>query len=202
MPALEVIEESAAAAIALEPIRARLLAELSAPVSAAALGDRLGIGRQRLNYHMRALETHGLVRVAETRRWGGITERLMVASAEGYLISPAALGPAAADRPRSVPPLSAAYLVALAGRAVREVGRLLRGASTAAQSVATLAVDAEVRFATPGARADFTRDLTAAIADLVSRYHDPTAPAGRRHRLVVLAHPLPPPESTGLEPAV
>ncbi|WP_308123577.1 winged helix-turn-helix domain-containing protein [Modestobacter marinus] len=57
----------------------------------------MGLSRQRVNYHLRRLEDHGLVEVADTRRWGGLTERLLVASAAGYLVSPGALGDAAAD---------------------------------------------------------------------------------------------------------
>ena len=77
---VEVIDDPAAATVALEPVRSRLLAELAEPASAAALAARLGIARQKVNYHLRALEAHGLVRVAEKRQWGGLTERLLVAT--------------------------------------------------------------------------------------------------------------------------
>ena len=96
------------------PIRSRLLAELAEPASAATLASRLGIARQKLNYHMRALEAHELVREAETRLWGGLKERLLVASAASYVISPRALGPVALDPGRSADRLSASYLIALA----------------------------------------------------------------------------------------
>jgi hypothetical protein len=43
------------------------------------------------------LEAHGLVRLAEQRKWGGLTERLLVATAASYVVSPGALGPVAAD---------------------------------------------------------------------------------------------------------
>ena len=93
---LEVIDDPAAATVALDPVRSRLLAELAEPASAAALAGRLGIARQKVNYHLRTLEAHHLVTVAGERRWGGLTERLLVASAESYVVSPDALGPAAA----------------------------------------------------------------------------------------------------------
>src|SRR5687767_9679900 len=122
---VEVIDDPAAAAVALEPVRSRLLAELGKPASAAALAQRLGIARQKVNYHLRQLEAHRLVRVDTTRRWGGLTERLLVASAGSYVVSPGAMGQAAADPARGADRLSASYLIALAARAVREVGRLL-----------------------------------------------------------------------------
>ena len=61
---VEVIEDAAAAVVALDPVRARLLAELVEPASAAALAPRFGISSQKLNYHLRALEAHGLVEPA------------------------------------------------------------------------------------------------------------------------------------------
>lgn len=188
---VHVIDDPAAAAVALEPVRSRLLAELSTPASAAALASRVGIPRQKVNYHLRALEAHGLVRVADTRRWGGLTERRMVASAASYVVSPGAMGLAAADPRRRADRLSAGYLIALAARIVREVAGLMRGAEAAGQNLATLSIDTEIRFASPADRAAFTRELTQSVAALAARYHDEQAPGGRPHRLVVVAHPLP-----------
>ncbi len=187
---VHVIDDPAAAAAALEPVRSRLLAELAEPASAATLAGRIGLPRQKVNYHLRALEAHGLVRQAQTRRWGGITERLLVASGASYVVSPGALGPAAAD-PDQRDRLSAGYLIALAARVVREVGALLRGAEAAGKHLATLSIDTEIRFRSPAERAAFTRELTQAVAGLAARYHDEHAPGGRPHRLVVVAHPLP-----------
>jgi DNA-binding transcriptional ArsR family regulator len=188
---LEVIDDPSAAVVALDPIRARLLSELAEPASAATLAHRVGIARQKVNYHLRMLETHGLVRVAEERRWGGLTERLMVATAASYVVSPGALGEAATDPNRSSDRLSARYLIALAARIVREVGDLTRRAGAAGKTLPTLALDTEIRFRSAKERAAFTNDLTAAVTSIVARYHDEAAPVGRRHRLVVAAHPLP-----------
>src|SRR5215217_9184850 len=102
-----VIEDPAAAGASLDPIRARLLAEMAEPGSAATLAARVGLARQKVNYHLRTLEAHGLVRVAEERRWGGLTERLLVATAASYIVSPSALGPVAADPGRDADRLSA-----------------------------------------------------------------------------------------------
>ncbi|MFY9341671.1 MAG: helix-turn-helix domain-containing protein [Planctomycetota bacterium] len=189
MPEVEVIDDPIAAAVAIDPARARLLAELAQPASAAALAERLGLPRQKVNYHLRTLEQHGLVREAETKRWGGITERRMVATADSYLVSPAALGPAAADPARTTDRLSAGYLLALAARAVREVGALLRKATTTNQRLATLSIDTDIRFANAEQRGAFSQELATAVADLAARYHDPSAAGGRWHRLVVVAHP-------------
>jgi DNA-binding transcriptional ArsR family regulator len=188
---LEVIHDPAAAVVALDPIRARLLAELAQPGSAASLAIRVGLPRQKVNYHLRALETHGLVRAVEERRWGGIVERRVVATAASYIVSPAALGHAASDPARASDRLSAHYLIALAARVVREVGELLRGSKEQGKHLATLALDTEVRFRNPADRAAFTAQLTESISTLVARYHDAAAPGGRAHRLILVAHPSP-----------
>lgn len=188
---VHVIDDPAAATVALEPIRSRLLAELATPASAATLATRVGLARQKVNYHLHALEAHGLVQLAEERRWGGLTERLLVATAASYVVSPDALGPVAVDPRRAVDRLSAGYLVALGARAVREVGDLVRRATASGRRLATLSIDTEVRFRSAADRAAFSHELTEAIATLVARYHDAAAPGGRAHRVVVMAHPLP-----------
>lgn len=188
---IQVIEDPQTATVALEPVRSRLLAELAEPASAATLAARVGLARQKVNYHLHALEAHGLVQLAQKRRWGGLTERLLVATAAAYVVSPSALGPVAVDPDRDVDRLSASYLIALGARLVREVGDLVRRANEAGKRLATLSVDTEVRFRSATDRAAFTHELTETIATLVSKYHDESAPGGRAHRLVIVAHPLP-----------
>jgi hypothetical protein len=190
MESVEVIADPQTALVALEPMRSQLLAELTEPASAAALAGRLGLPRQKVNYHVRALEERGLVRVAGTRQWGGLKERLLVASAGSYLVSPAALGRAAADPSRDLDRLSASYLIALGGRIVREVGDLVRRARAADKGLATLAIDTEIRFRSPAERAQFSDELVRKVTALAARYHDDAAPGGRLHRLVIVAHPL------------
>jgi DNA-binding transcriptional ArsR family regulator len=185
---IEVIEDTAAAVVALDPVRARLLGELSEPASAASLAARLGIPRQKVNYHLRALELHGLVELAGERRHGGLTERLLQATAASYLVSPAAVDEGAVDPARAPDQLSARYLIALGGRLVREVGELDRRAGAAGVRLPTMAIDTEIRFHSAEDRAAFADALAEAVVALVARYHHDD---GRPHRLVVAAHPRP-----------
>ena len=188
---IQVINDPAAATVALEPMRSRLLSELAAPASAATLATRVGLARQKINYHLHALEAHGLVRLAEERKWGGLTERLLVATASSYVVSTSALGPVAEHPNRETDKLSANFLIALGARLVREVSDQVRRAKKAGKRLATLAVDTEIRFRSATDRAAFSHELTDAITKLVSKYHDESAPGGRAHRVVVVAHPLP-----------
>ena len=191
-----VIEKPAAAAAALDPVRARLLAELRVPASAATLATKVGLTRQKVNYHLRQLEAHGLVEVASTRAWGGLTERLMVATASGYVVSPAALGDSGADPDRSTDRLSVAYVVALAGRVVRELGGMARNAAEQGTTLPAMGIDTAIRFASPADRLAFADELTDTIARLAATYHDADAPDGRWQRVVVAVHPTP----RGVEP--
>jgi len=192
MIGIQVIDDPAVATIALEPMRSRLLSELAAPASAATLAARMGLPRQKITYHLNALEGCGLVQLARERKWGGLTERLLVATAASYVVSPSALGPVAVDPGRETDRLSASYLIALGARLVREVGDLVRRAKESGKRLATLSVDAEVRFRSAADRAAFSDELAEAVTKLVSKYHDESAPGGRAHRLVVMSHPAPP----------
>jgi DNA-binding transcriptional ArsR family regulator len=185
---VEIIEDPAAAAVALDPVRSRLLSELVEPGSAANLAERVGLARQKVNYHVRALEAHGLVELAEERQRGGITERVLRATAATYVVSPAALGEDAVDPEQASDHFSARYLVALAGRAVREVGNLARKAGAAGKRMPTMSLDTEIRFRSAEDRAAFADELTAAVVELASRYHHDD---GRPHRLVVASYPKP-----------
>lgn len=196
MVELRVIDDPASASVALDPVRNRLLSELRTPASAATLAGRMGLPRQKVNYHLRTLEAHGLIQVESKKKWGGLTERRLVATASAYVVSPDALGPVAADPERDVggrgmDRLSASYLVALAARVVREVGQLLRKSEELDKRLATLSIDTEVRFRSAEDRVAFSGELTAAVAALVSRYHDESALGGRRHRLMIGAYPKP-----------
>src|SRR5919199_3716138 len=133
-----VIGDPAAAEVSLDPVRARLLAHLAEPASASMLAARLGLPRQRVNYHLRALERHGLVELVEERRKGNCTERLLRATAASYVISPSALAAVQPDPERAPDRVSAAWLLAVASRLVRDVGDLIGGAAPARRPLAPL----------------------------------------------------------------
>jgi DNA-binding transcriptional ArsR family regulator len=189
MQDIAVIEDPAVAEVSLDPIRARLLAELSEPGSATMLAAKVGLPRQKVNYHLKTLEAHGLVEMIEERRKGNVNERIMRATAASYVISPAALASVAPDPGRSPDQLSASWLLAVAARLVRDVGALITGAAKARKRVATFAIDGEVRFASAADRAAFAQELSGAVTALVSKYHDESAEKGRDHRIVVALHP-------------
>jgi len=184
-----VIEEASAAEACLDPIRARLLAALAEPGSATTLAAKVGLARQKVNYHLRTLEQHGLVELVEERRKGNVTERVLQATAISYVISPAALSAVQPDPERSPDRLSAQWLLAVASRLVRDVGMLMTRAARARKRVSTFAMDGNVRFSSAADRSAFAEELANAVTHLVSKYHDETAEGGRDHRVTVAVHP-------------
>ena len=186
---VDVIATAGRAAVLLDPLRQRLLRELRVPDSAAGLARRLRLSRQKVNYHVRELEKQHLVELVGRRRRGNCTARILRAASQAYVIGPTALGglglsPAAArDR------YSAAYLVAVAARAVQEVGEIATRAEKAGRRLSTLTLEADVRFASADARAAFAEELAGAVAGLVRKYHDGQAPGGRAFRFLVAGYP-------------
>ena len=154
-----VIEDPAAAEASLDPIRA-------APARRA--------GRARVRQHARGARRAdppegelppagaGAPRARGARRGapqGQLTERVLQATAASYVISPTALSAVAPDPSREPDQRSARWLLAVAGRLVREVGELITGASAAGKPLATLGIDSEVRFASAKERAAFAAEL-------------------------------------------
>ena len=180
------LTDAAAVEVALDPIRASILDALTETGSATTIAAAIGLTRQKVNYHLKALEAHGLVELAEQRVWGGITERFVRRAARHLVVAPDVLQGNAIDPDEVADRLSAAYLIAVSARTVSEVGAIA-GAATGTR-VPTLTVDTVIGFGSPEDRAAFAADLQSAIAALVARYHHDD---GRPHRLTVSSYPRP-----------
>src|SRR5687767_13275137 len=77
--------------VGLTPIRRRLLERLRQPASATQLASELAMGRQRVNYHLRALEKAKLVDLVEERQRRGCIERILVARAQAFIVDPSVM---------------------------------------------------------------------------------------------------------------
>ena len=198
--AVHVIEDGDRAVSALHPLRLKILEELAEPDSAAGLARRLGLPRQKLNYHVRQLEDQGLVESVGERKVRNCTERLVRAVARSYLISPATLGGLAVD-PAAIPDrASSAYLVAVAAQVIQEVAEQRDRAHGARKRLPTLTLQTEVRFASPETQNAFATELSQTLARLISKYHDEDEPDGRRFRVMVGAYPAPAESATASDP--
>lgn len=77
--------------LALSPIRRKLLERLQTPGSATQLASELTLGRQRVNYHLRALEAAALIELVEERQRRGCVERMRAARARAFVVDPAVI---------------------------------------------------------------------------------------------------------------
>jgi DNA-binding transcriptional ArsR family regulator len=184
---VRVLVDAAAVEAALDPVRASILDALAEPGSAATVAAAVGSTRQKVNYHLKALEAHGLVELAAERTWGGITERVVRRSARTLVVAPDVAQRGAIDPAEVADRRSAAYLVAVNARAVSELGAITGGLPSGTR-LPTLTIDTVIGFDSPGDRAAFAADLQAAVTALVARYHHD---GGRPHRLTISSYPRP-----------
>ena len=198
-PPMAVVRDSAQAASLLDPMRVSLLERLSEPGSASSLARDLGLPRQRINYHLHELEKAGFVELVEERRKGNCVERVVRATARSYLISPEVLGALGHTPAEQHDRFSASYLMAAAGRMLRDLSGLMARAAAARRRVATLTLETDIRFASAEDRTAFAEELSTAVARIAAKYHDQETPGGRIFRLIVGAYPAPS-ASTRAEP--
>ena len=185
-----VIEDPAAAEVSLDPVRARLLAELAEP----GVGDHAGRpGRAAEAEGELPPAGAGAARAGRAGR-GAAQGQLHRAGAAGDggvvrdLAGGAGRGPArpgAGARP-GLGGLAAGGGVPARPRRRRPDDRAARPPGSGWRRSRSTG---EVRFASAADRAAFAEELAGAVAGLVARYHDPTAAGGRDHRLVVALHP-------------
>jgi DNA-binding transcriptional ArsR family regulator len=168
-----------------------MLENLDRPDSASGLSRRLGIPRQKINYHLRKLEDAGLVELVEEIMRRGCLERMVRVTARALVVSPEFLEGLAADPETIADRYSSAYLVAAAARMVRQVAEQREKAEKAGQLMATFTLESEVAFQSPADFNAFTRELAEAVARLSSKYDRSHSGSSRRFRVLVGAHPSP-----------
>ena len=168
-----------------------MLESLERPDSASGLARRLGIPRQKINYHLRKLEHAGLVELVEEKMRRGCLERLVRVTARALVVSPEFLEGLAADPETIADRYSSAYLVAAAARMVRQVAEQRENSEKAGQRLATFTLESEIAFQSPADFNAFTRELAVAVARLGSKYDRSSSRSSRPFRVVVGAHPAP-----------
>ena len=187
--ALAILRDPKAAEAVLSPVRSRVLAALAEPGSATTVGQSLGLPRQKVNYHLRALEANGLVEHVEDRRRGNCTERVVRATAARYLIAPSVLGALEATPEQQADQVSSDHLAAVSARTISELAELRERATRSKKRLPTVSLETVVRFRSPADQAAFTKELTEALTRLIAAYHDEGATGGRWFRVTAGAHP-------------
>ena len=186
--AVELLHDPERVRVALSPLRRQLLERLREPASATHLAAALGTSRQRINYHLRALEQAGLVELVEQRQRRGCTARIVRATATAFVVDPAVV---AADHRATdvVEDRSAAeHLIDTAASVVRNVARMQSSAQRDGKRLLTFTIEADIRFAAPGDVERFADRLADLVEQAVSEFD---VPSGGRYRVVVGGHPSP-----------
>ena len=160
----------------LAPLRRAVLEQLREPLSATEVAARLGESRQRINYHVRALERGGLVELVENRPRRGCVERVVRATADAVVVEPAVVGSVGSqDR------FAADALLAGGARMVRDVAAARAAATARGQRLLTFAIEAEIGFSQPSDLERFTDALAERIAELAEEF----GPGERRYRVLI-----------------
>jgi DNA-binding transcriptional ArsR family regulator len=173
--------------LALSPIRRRLLERLREPASATELARELGLSRQRINYHLRALEQAGMLELVEERPRRGFTERVLTARADAFVVDPGVMGSRATIEGQDR--YAAEHLIGAASDVVRDVVRMQSAAQRENTRLLTFTIEADVRFAAPADLERFCEHLAELVADAAATHG--TATGGRPYRLVLGGHPTP-----------
>ena len=192
--AVEVLDAAETAAAVLDPARLKILTALRDPDSSAGVARSLGLPRQRVGHHVRALEAAGLLTCVGERKKRNCVERLLQASARAYVLAPRLLGDLGLSPDEARDRFSSTYLLAAASRVIEEVSALRPSAEAAGKKLPTLTLQTEVRFASARSQNEFLEELVASFSDLVARHHRPDAAGGRTFRLSLLGHPALAPE--------
>lgn len=193
---VECVRDPGRASVVLDPLRLAILERSRQPRSASDIAGELGLPRQRVNYHVKELAKAGFLVEAGRVRRRNFYEQRYRATAGGYLVSPEALGPVAADPEAVADRMSAAYLLALSARLQREVGGAAERAEAGGWRLATLSMDAELRFESGAQRRAFAEALRDAVAAVVAehaapaRIDDGSPGAGTRYRLMLGCWPV------------
>lgn len=170
---------------ALSPIRRELLARLREPASATQLAAALEMPRQRVGYHLRALEEAGLIELVEERPRRGCVERILRTRPGALVVDPTVID---TEFTHIHDQYAAEHLVTVAAGTVRDVARMQAAAADQGKRLLTFTVEASVRFEKPQDVHAFTDELAEAIRSVIER-HDTAG--GRPYRVIAGGHPNP-----------
>jgi len=189
---LHVVNEAKSAGSLLHPTRLKLLSLLREPNSASAVAGKAGIPRQHANYHVRELERAGLVKVVREQNRGSVTERIVQATAETYVIGPNALGALAGEPSKVRDRFSLEYMIALGSRMVGELGSHLRRSRNGKSEANTLSIETKIKFDSSEDRAAFAKEFTSEMARVIAKYHKPDSKSDDSYRVLLAVYPTPP----------
>jgi DNA-binding transcriptional ArsR family regulator len=163
----------------LKPRRVEVLRLLAEPRTCTQIGRELGDSPQKVYYHVKRLQSAGLVELVDERRVRGITEGIYQAVAHSYWVSPQLVGRIGPPREKSQYGLG--FLLDLS----EELQTDLAGLAAQEGSPPTLGIAGEVRLRGDQG-AQFVADLQAAFQGVLDRY---SGTEGTPFRLALACYP-------------
>jgi len=182
------IEKTDQASALLNPLRLELLRRADEPRSCGQLAEALGETPQKIYYHVKVLESAGVLEKVGERRVRAVPEGFYRASARSYWLSPKLVGRIGGTR-RASDQMSLGFLLSLAEELQTDIGQLARMKREEAQS---LGFSAQVRLARPAERTAFLSEIQNAIQSIAKKYGGAGSPRPQEtFRLILACYPHP-----------
>ncbi len=146
MTAVSLLSDADDVVGSLTGIRRQILGCLEKPATATTIAKAMGTTRQRINYHLNALEDLGLIEVDEVRPRRGMHERVMRRIADTVIVSPTVFSGIDLNAKDTA---GVAGVVSTASDLIRHVSVVANHASSDGKRLATATFDTSVRLASP-----------------------------------------------------
>jgi DNA-binding transcriptional ArsR family regulator len=169
----------------MKPRRVEVLRRFAEPRTCTQVGAELEESPQAVYYHVKRLQTAGLLELVDERRVRGIVEGIYCAAARSYWVAPELVGRLGPERAPS-DHLGLGYLLSLSESLQADLARL----ASAPAVLPAFGVAGEVRLA-PDAGAAFVADLQQAFQGVLERYG---GTEGHPFRLALACYPRELPE--------
>jgi DNA-binding transcriptional ArsR family regulator len=180
---VEVAEQAGAL---LHPLRVQVLRRLAEPRSCPELAKELSETAQKIYYHVKILESSGLIEKVDERRVRGIVEGIYRARAKSYWLSPALVG-RIGGKERARDRLSLDYVLTLAEEIQNDVGRL--GERTPEEEVPSLGLSFQIELPDGRTRRRFLEELQETFKNLARKYGGNSEAEGERFQVSLVCYP-------------
>lgn len=185
------IEDVNQAMTLLKPIRLEILKRLDEPRTCPELADYFDESPQKVYYHIKALESAGLVDKVGERRVRGVVESHYQASARAYWLAPKLVGQIGGAR-AAQDQLSLRVLLELAEEVHDDIGKLGNRAAVGSD-VPSLSLSAQIHLPNGNRRAEFLQELQELFQQLARKYGLPAEDAlitdEQGFRLILMCYP-------------
>jgi DNA-binding transcriptional ArsR family regulator len=182
------IEEVEQALALLKPQRLEILKRLAEPRTCPELAVIFDDSPQKIYYHVKALESAGLVDKIAERRVRGAVEGIYQARARSYWLAPSLVGKIGTPT-QAQDQASLRVLLALAEDVIEDAGKLGERSGVGG-AVPSLSMSAHVHLPDGKRRAAFMSELQSSFQDIARKYSiDDVVDQSSSFRLVMLCYP-------------